>query len=76
MATEGAGFSSAMRFAVFFSDQHGHGIEYVEADSNAQAQRQAEQGHEGARLGVVPAELLEGCDQHHLLWGWIALERL
>ncbi len=63
-----------MRFAVFYSDPLAHGIEFVEAANAAQAQRQAELDHEGGRVGVVPAERLEGCDQHRLLMGWIALE--
>jgi len=63
-----------MRFAVFFSDPLAHGIEFVEAANAAQAEQQAERDHEGGRVGVVPAERLEGCDQHRLLMGWIALE--
>jgi hypothetical protein len=49
-----------MRFAVFFSDQLAHGIELVEAAIAAQAEQQAESDHEGGRVGVAPAERLEG----------------
>jgi hypothetical protein len=63
-----------MRFAVFFSDPLAHGIELVEAATAAQALLQAELDHQGGRLGVVPAEQLDGCDHHRLLMGWIALE--
>jgi hypothetical protein len=63
-----------MCFAVFFNDPLAHGIELVEAATAAQALLQAELDYQGGRLGVVPAERLEACDQHRLLMGWIALE--
>ena len=63
-----------MCFAVFFNDPLAHGIELVEAATAAQALLQAELDYQGGRLGVVPAERLEACDQHRLLMGWIALK--
>jgi hypothetical protein len=59
------------RFAVFFSDAAGFGIEMVQALDAAHAQDIARAQHPSGRLSAVPAELLEGQDRHELLRAWL-----
>jgi hypothetical protein len=55
------------RFAVFFSDAAGFGIEMVQALDAAHAQDISRAQHSTGRLSAVPAELLDGQDRHKLL---------
>ena len=59
------------KFAVFFSDGAGFGIEMVQAMDAAHAQDIARAQHPTGRLSAVPAELLEGQDRHKLLAAWL-----
>ena len=59
------------KFAVFFSDGAGFGIEMVQALDAAHAQDIARAQHPSGRLSAVPAELLEGQDRHELLRAWL-----
>jgi hypothetical protein len=59
------------RFAVFFSDDAGFGIEMVQALDAAHAQDIARTQHPTGRLLAVPAELLDGQDRHKLLRAWL-----
>ena len=59
------------KFAVFFSDGAGFGIEMVQALDAAHAQDIARSQHPTGRLSAVPAELLDGQDRHKLLRAWL-----
>ena len=59
------------KFAVFFSDGAGFGIEMVQALDAAHAQDIARAQHPSGRLSAVPAELLDGQDRHKLLAAWL-----
>ena len=55
------------KFAVFFSDGAGFGIQMVQALDVAHAEDIARAQHPTGRLSAVPAELLDGEDRHKLL---------
>ena len=59
------------KFAVFFSDGAGFGIEMVQALDAAHAQDITRAQHPAGRLSAVPAELLDGVDRHKLLAAWL-----
>jgi hypothetical protein len=59
------------KFAVFFSDGAGFGIEMVQALDAAHAQDIARTQHPQGRISAVPAELLDGHDRHQLLQSWL-----
>ena len=59
------------KFAVFFSDGAGFGIEMVQAMDAAHAQDIARAQHPTGRLSAVPAELVEGEDRHEMLRAWL-----
>ena len=59
------------RFAVFFSDDAGFGIEMVQALDAGHAQNIARAQRPAGRLSAVPAELLDGQDRHKLLAAWL-----
>jgi len=60
------------KFAVFFYDGAGFGIEMVQALDAAHAQGIARAEHPTGRLSAVPAELLDGQDHHKLLAVWLS----
>jgi hypothetical protein len=62
------------RFAVFFDDGAGFGIEMVQALDAAHAQDVARAKHPTGRLLAEPAELLDGQDRHKLLRAWLSGE--
>ena len=62
------------KFAVFFSDGAGFGIEMVQGLDLAHAEDIARSQHPTGRLSAVPAELLEGQDHHQMLMAWISAE--
>ena len=59
------------RFAVFFSDGAGFGIEMVQAMDAADAEEITRAQHPSGRLSAVPAELLNGQGRHKLLGAWL-----
>ena len=59
------------RFAVFFYDGAGFGIELVQALDAPHAQDIVRAQHPSGRLSAVPAELLDGQDRHKLLAAWL-----
>ena len=59
------------KFAVFFSDDAGFGIEMVQALDAAHAQDIARAQHPTGRLSAVPAELVDGVNHHKLLAAWL-----
>ena len=59
------------KFAVFFSDGAGFGIEMLQALDAAHAQDIARAQHPTGRLSAVSAELLDGQDRHRLLAAWL-----
>ena len=59
------------KFAVFFSDGAGFGIEMVQALDVAHAEDITRAQHPTGRLSAVPAELLDGQDRHKLLAAWL-----
>ena len=63
--------SHSPKFAVFFSDGAGFGIEMVQAMDAAHAQDIARAQHPTGRLSAVPAELVEGEDRHEMLRAWL-----
>jgi hypothetical protein len=63
------------KFAVFFSDGAGFGIEMVQGLDLAHAEDIARSQHPTGRLSAVPAELLDGQDRHKLLAAWLRGER-
>jgi len=62
------------KFAVFFDDGAGFGIEMVQALDAAHAQDIARAQHPAGRLSAVPAELIDGQDRHELLSAWLSGE--
>jgi hypothetical protein len=59
------------KFAVFFSDGAGFGIEMVQGLDLAHAEDIARAQHPTGRLSAVPAELLDRQDPHKLLRSWL-----
>ena len=62
------------KFAVFFSDGAGFGIEMVQALDVAHAEDIARAQHPTGRLSAVPAELLDGVNRQKLLAAWLREE--
>ena len=62
------------KFAVFFSDGAGFGIEMVQALDAAHAQGFTGAQHPTCRLSAVPAELLDDQDRRKLLAAWLGWE--
>ena len=59
------------KFAVFFSDGAGFGIEIVQALDVPHAEDITRAQHPTGRLSAAPAELLNGVDRHKLLAAWL-----
>ena len=59
------------RFAVFFSDEAGAGIQFVQAMDGGHAKDIMRATHPEGRLSVMAADLIEGQDRHALLRSWL-----
>ena len=63
--------SHSPKFAVFFADDAGFGIEMLQALDAAHSQDITGAQNPTRRLSAVPAELLDGQDRHKLLAAWL-----
>jgi len=59
------------RFAVFFSDGDGAGIQFVQAMDRSHATDIMRTTHPEGPLCVMAADLVEGQDRHALLRSWL-----
>ena len=58
-------------FAVFFSDEGGAGIQFVQALDRSHAKDIMRATHPEGPLCLVAADLVEGQDLHYLLRSWL-----
>ena len=58
-------------FAVFFSDEGGAGIQFVQALDRCHAKDIMRATHPEGPLCLVAADLVEGQDLHYLLRSWL-----